>query len=468
MIVQCKKELLLFLCIVSAGLIFAFGCGGSGGNDNGGGDEEDDSDVSVTFLPTGNSVAVDAAVTATFDDDIDDTSIAVENFTLIKEDDDETNCKSVTYENKVATCTHDPLEMGATYTITLSGVKDADGKTIATQSAEFTVTTRYSVILTTKTSVNDVNNGDGIVELTFTFNAPLPDTITPSVELNLSETDAEVSALQDCPLDSDRTICTIEFEGLDGCKTYTDYTVLLIGDDIDYFEYTFNSADDEFLEDNFTQCYENQTINGDVNEYIANGAYKVSAEDDESASLIKPAINENSDIAISTMISSITRPTNGEGLAIFALRFQEENDYNNEIELLDGYINSDVSGETFFDPKIWIFSSFPNVRIPNETGDFEGMTDGDASIYFCLVKHNGEVNGFVSNADMSWITLTEDNTTESLGSFPIPFPFDVAITPQLSVNNQLTSGEGILSATIDYFRFKSFISDGTSADCPEF
>lgn len=108
-----------------------FSCGGGGTSDGG---------VTVTLVPSNDSanVAVGAAVTATFSGAIIEPSAWSTSFTLKKDATGDTLCSSVTYSSLTATCAHADLEAATSYTVTVTGLRAANGSNIASSSATFT------------------------------------------------------------------------------------------------------------------------------------------------------------------------------------------------------------------------------------------------------------------------------------------------------------------------------------------
>ena len=125
----------LYVLSVFAAVLLAFGCGGAPGA----------SSVTVTFSPTDGStdVAVDVTVTATFSGAVTAPVPTVSwaaLITLKKDNAGDSLCIGVDYDEGTltATCAHGDLEKGTSYTLTVSGFKDAEGKDIGTATATFT------------------------------------------------------------------------------------------------------------------------------------------------------------------------------------------------------------------------------------------------------------------------------------------------------------------------------------------
>ena len=125
------KSLRPYVLSAFVALLLAFGCGGPG-----------TSSVTVTFSPTDGStdVALNVTVTATFSGAITDPADWTAVFTLKKDNAGDSLCTDVTYDgvDMVATCTHADLQNGASYTITISDLKDIMGNDIGQATATFT------------------------------------------------------------------------------------------------------------------------------------------------------------------------------------------------------------------------------------------------------------------------------------------------------------------------------------------
>ena len=132
------KKLGLYILSAMAAVLMAFGCGGGGPGGN-----LNVSSIVVTLSPAdgANGVTLDAVVTVTFSGAITEPSDWTVVFTVTKDNAGDTLCTDVSYDsdNLVATCTHDDFELGNSYTITVAGLTDVEGKEISTTQATFIV-----------------------------------------------------------------------------------------------------------------------------------------------------------------------------------------------------------------------------------------------------------------------------------------------------------------------------------------
>ena len=132
-----KRHRLHILTVIAAiFLMFHLsGCPGGKGVD-------DMSDITITCSPADGSasVALDVSITATFSGAITVPSDWMGSFILRKDNSGDNLCTGVTYSegNLVAECAHVNFAEDSSYTITLSGLEDADGKDIGTAAATFT------------------------------------------------------------------------------------------------------------------------------------------------------------------------------------------------------------------------------------------------------------------------------------------------------------------------------------------
>lgn len=117
LVMKCAGLILLSICLCA--------CSYSAGRDGGAG-------ISVSISPLDGSTdqPVDVDVTAEFNDTIEEPENWEDVFLLKKESSGENLCYDITYstESQVAICHHDDLDFDTSYTVTVSGVLQVNGK----------------------------------------------------------------------------------------------------------------------------------------------------------------------------------------------------------------------------------------------------------------------------------------------------------------------------------------------------
>ena len=170
--------------------------------------------ITVTLAPIDGATnqALDVTVTATYSGDVNATDAQL-NMVLRKNNTGSSLCTSITYNARVATCLHDPLEAGVSYSVGVSDYLNVRGNL-----ATFTTAALPSMV--TKQAV-DANDG-ARRDIIFSFANPLSEESAPIV--TVIAPGGERSEATDCALNDDRTqlscaidcaddACSIELSG---------------------------------------------------------------------------------------------------------------------------------------------------------------------------------------------------------------------------------------------------------------
>lgn len=458
------KKRSLYTFIVAAALL-ASSCGGGG---------PVASSVTITLAPAdgASEVALNVAVTATFSGAITEPSDWTVVFTLKKDNAGDSLCTDVTYDsdNLVATCAHENLEVGGSYTAGVSGLTDAEEKDIEAATATFTASTaEASVSSFTRTSVTSTAAGNDI-EITFDFGASaVPEGLTPTVEVTGSS-----PSVGDCAFNSGRTayICTVS--DVDGCTTLTDYSVTLSGNGFANFSTTFNSADDEFE-------WSNSIITDMIGDAAENkcwvGQFKAETTKETIGGVLQMTLSKigshtdniykkfYGDFAYSAYIAANDRPISGN-LGSGHVAFK--NMVNDSQSFGSGKI--DVAGDTWLiESNRWEFVSKKSA-IP--AGELVDTATHTAPFYVCLVKYNGRIKYYIATQEGAPYTELTDSNLVCGGPNPCADLADI-LERDVSAWYEMVAGL-ILSDNDDdpytvqfgYARYKATGLTGTSADCP--
>lgn len=157
-----------------------FSCSSSSSSSNG-------SAVTVTLAPTNGATntAVSASITATFSSAITEPASWAAQMTLKKNNTGDTLCTNVSYANLIATCAHADLELQTSYTVTVTGLTDSEGKSIADATATFTTTN--SSVTVTLAPVNDAANTAVSASVTATFSAAITEPASWAAQMTLKK-----------------------------------------------------------------------------------------------------------------------------------------------------------------------------------------------------------------------------------------------------------------------------------------
>ncbi len=461
--------------------------------------------VDVAIAPADGAAdqATDVAVTATFSTvSASATTIITEptewmtHLLLQKDAAGDNACTSISYDSstKIVTCTHADLEIGSSYTVTVTGLLNEDGVTIPDQTAAFTTTSTISVSSITKTSVTADEDGDGAIEFYFTFNSAVPAGVTPTVAvtasgdpIGLAASVSKTISTDTCTFNASRTICGVNITGLDSCLTWQDYLVTVSGAGITTYATYFNSSDDEFdssatLDGNLCWiAWEDKIISGDtIADYgeVADGKLTITLAGDTYQNLhYYKTIDQTGsaeDFAVSYALSTLTVPSSGSGTAIFEPQIQPSSG-NGYDQITIGYVNGD--GLDF--PSVLIMANSDDdanscVVAASAGTDIQAIRDEGAPLYLCLVRYNGVLAQYLSGDGETWTqfaaadfevisgdcTSSADAIENNSADFD---PAEVTIT----VDNNVSGSTAVFS--LDYVRFRaSGITGTSSADCPAF
>lgn len=157
------------------------------------------------------------AVTATFSAAITEPSSWSTAVTLKKDNTGETLCTGVSYSNLVATCAHASLDVATNYTVTITGVKDANGTTINDATSTFTTTT--SSVTISLSPANNASNAAISVPITATFSAAITEPSPWSTAMTLKKNNAGASLCTGVTYSS--LVATCAHADLDAATSYT-------------------------------------------------------------------------------------------------------------------------------------------------------------------------------------------------------------------------------------------------------
>ncbi len=376
-------------------------------------------------------------------------------------------CTAVTADGSglIYTCAHATLDASSSYTATVSGILDASGKLIATATATFSTgsSALVSVNSVTKDSVI-LTAGGNSVGITFGFDG------VALAAPTLTKNGAPVT----CTLAGDGRSCTATLTGIDGCATFTNYTLALSGAEYNSHTYVMNSADDEFEASplDHIDCYSNNCNNDPVNcDYSAASSLltmtvqqAASADQGNSCGCQKPNAINNGDMAITLRTTSnnpqeVTDPDQSiDSIATIELN----GDYN--VGQQNGWYNLDLGSGII--GRTWLI-------IDSRTGSTTGA-GGTKSVdkdtpYVCVVKTAGVVTFYLSTDGIAFTKIAYADLDVGLGTLPDPLNFSVdwATTQAVFGIENGSTLDGPYSATYDYFRFRGGTLAGDATDCPK-
>lgn len=450
------KKIGLFFSLFA---ILAFGVVQCGGDNGGGGDETPSSDVTITFSPEDGATdqTGDVAVTATFSGAIDESTLTTDTFTLKRSSSSSNLCSAVSYDSatKTATCTHDNLEGGETYTVAVTGsVKDSSGRALSASSASFTVES------TAPTASLEPTPTSGTIKVVFS-EAIDSSTLTST---SLTVTDESGSICSDLSYDAttQTATCTISSDKVPACPEqglhdFENYTVTLTDDITDLagnalstVTETISSLDDGFEEETLSDCWTtgNQvgfSFDTTTNDGSLTIDFPSQADNDV---LLKMFSSSTFGVSIYFNALDPDNVASGDGVAIF---IGEVGD--NGVGARIGFVidKGEAAGSLEIVPA--------HVARGSEDPTFGGTPlDLEASDqYFCLLRDGSEVSAFRSDTGESFseaISLPDETLDPTA-----PSAFLVGVDSQ--------GNGGDWAPQIDQIKFRKFGS-GETPSCPTF
>lgn len=432
------KELLFSVLLLS--VIGLSACGGSSG---GGGS------ITVTLAPANGatSVAVDAAVTATFSGAITAPADWSSVFTLILNGTGLPLCTGYTYDETTltVTCIHADLGSSSNYTAAITGLAG-----VTDASSAFT--TKMSVSGVSKTSVTTTSDdGSGSAILTFNLSGALPAGATPTMTVS----DETIST---CTVAGDSLSVSCQVTGLDGCTTYSNYTATFNVADIENYLFTFNSADDEYDTNGTIDngCYNSNITNATVTDGMLNldGT-------NQTARALKYLPVGNPDMVAVTYLSSFNTTHDGDALT-FEFYTSDDNNNTGFFSLYDSVYLTTTN-------PVWMkIGGNQGADVASMTADIWPEAAQRASgLYFCLVNRNSSINLYLS---LDGSTYTQLNSTNMTCINPGCTISDTSIAgwSRIYTGGSIFftgSGTPILTGTLDFLRFNAAPSGDDAGDC---
>lgn len=437
----------------------------------------------ITLSPENGATDVALAVTvkSVFPAAITEPTNWLTALTLKKAGADTTLCSAVSYDTttRTATCTHDPLETGANYTLAVSGISNAE-----TGTSTFTTTTTTAVSSLTKSSVH-AQTANNSITAAISFSSAVPAGLTPTV--SVKDVGGAALTVSGCQFNTDRTALTsCSISGIANCTTLTDYTLTVSGTGFTTYTYTFNAVDDEFEADGITNhtCWTD--FGGSLTASVANDLFNVSVKNSGSSPAtvagIKTLPANSQDIAMAYKVSSETLPSSclGQNAASATLRLHYQNQSNqaHEININRGMSTNDslkLTWSIFYSNEI---SNTEATIYPVSGAPAELLTAGDP-FYLCMVRRNGIVRFYVSGPAKSYIaptaaTMSTSGNTSGLSVAQL-LALDTTGWPTNTLNIELDFDNDCTNTTLvtglDYVRFRTNLDSSATAsgaDCPPF
>ena len=491
--IQVKGEYMKKIVCLLIGFLLALSCSGATPN------VPSTIPISIEGFDGTTGVAVDSSFIYEFDKPVETSTVTETSFFIVQTPEDSADAclpgarlqASLDVESESAILDPtDDLSAGTEHTICLTGdIAYLDGSAFAAVQLNFTTAgsnSNLSISSMGKTSNTSMTDGQGEVDLTFTFSGDAS-SLSPAV---LVANSSGVSMTTSCAFQSgSTTIYECSVSGLATCVGLVDYSIGLTGTGINSYSSTLNSAD---YEGDTADAY-SETAGGACWDAIINsdGSHPVTivVQNDGSGLLMTAtgghvggenvvvdflkSVGGLNSFAYSVYYPSVEPiPIAANEESVVAAGVASGDEFNGV------FLNSGAQdgGRAEFDGLALdaTISGVDQTVVPKDSGDLSSLASQYYSpVYLCIVSNNYMMTTYISGDGETYIQTTTNNmqcaTGDSGCSISEVVAYDGSSIADNFVIDLSNEPEGeVMTALLRYVRFNVTNIEGSASDCPAF